>query len=68
MIGNDGFAIPSAISVPSTASTTAGDGMAEAQRRAMAAAGVASSGTGGGGGIGQKYAARRPNAVAAGAD
>lgn len=65
MMGNDGFAIPNAISVPSTASTTAGDAMAEAQRRAM----VAAAG-GAGGMMGQKTpAARRPSAVlAAGAD
>ncbi len=63
-MGNDGFAIPNAISVPSTASTTAGDAMAEAQRRTMAG-----SGASGAGGMGGKSAARRPSAVlAAGAD
>jgi hypothetical protein len=67
MIGNDGFAIPSAISVPSTASTTSGDAMADAQRRAMAVHG------GGGGSTssigGQKTTARRQSIpVAAGAD
>jgi hypothetical protein len=67
MIGNDGFAIPSAISVPSTASTTAGDAMAEAQRRAMAAPGGGSGGAGGMGG--PKNPARRPSVVlSAGAD
>jgi hypothetical protein len=67
MIGNDGFAIPSAISVPSTASTTAGDAMVEAQRRAMAAPG---GGSGGAGGMsGPKNPARRPSVVlSAGAD
>lgn len=73
IIGSDGFAIPSAISVPSTANSTAGDAMAEAQRRAMAASGTggAATGTGIGIGIGQKNASRRPTvavAVAAGAD
>ena len=59
MVGNDGFAIPSAISVASTANTTAGGTMAEAQRRAMAAPGVG----------GQKTVARRPSAAAStGAD
>lgn len=68
MMGNDGFAIPSAISVSSTASTTAGDAMAEAQRRAIAAHG--GGGSGGGGSLGgQKSTAKRPSiAVAAGAD
>jgi hypothetical protein len=62
MMGNDGFAIPSAVSIPSTASTTAGDAMTEAQRRAMAAGG----GMGGvGGGGGSKNASRRPSVVAA---
>lgn len=66
MIGNDGFAIPNAISVPSTASTTAGDAMAEAQRRAMA---IAGTGAGGAGAMGGKNAARRPGAgIAAGGD
>ncbi|ERF70392.1 hypothetical protein EPUS_05211 [Endocarpon pusillum Z07020] len=71
IIGSDGFAIPSAISVPSTANSTAGDPMAEAQRRAMAATGTGgtATGTGIGMGIGQKNPSRRPTvAVAAGAD
>jgi hypothetical protein len=68
MIGNDGFAIPSAISIPSTASTTAGDVMADAQRRAMAAH-AGPSGGGGGSIGGPKNTARRPSIpVAAGAD
>lgn len=66
MMGNDGFAIPSAISIPSTANTTTGDAMAEAQRRAMAAhSGVGGTGSGGGGpgGGGMKNTARRPSVV-----
>lgn len=67
IIGSDGFAIPSAISVPSTANSTAGDAMAEAQRRAMAA--TSTAGTATGTGIGQKNPSRRPTvAVAAGTD
>lgn len=66
IIGSDGFAIPSAISVPSTANSTTGDAMAEAQRRAMAGTGAGGT-VGGGITIGQKNAARRPSlAVAAG--
>ncbi len=68
MMGNDGFAIPSAISVPSTASTTAGDVMAEAQRRAMATVGTIGAGGGGVGGGGSKNATRRPTVVTAGAE
>lgn len=68
MMGNDGFAIPSAISVPSTASTTAGDVMAEAQRRAMATGGTIGAGGAGVGGGGSKNASRRPTVVTAGAD
>ncbi len=65
-IGSDGFAIPSAISVASTANSVAGDAMAEAQRRALATTGA--GGTAGSGiGLGQKNAARRPSlAIAAG--
>ena len=69
IMGNDGFAIPSTISLPSTANTTVGDAMAEAQRRAIAG----SAGSGGAGGLasggGSKTVARRPSVVVgAGAD
>lgn len=70
MVGSDGFAIPSAISVPSTANTTTSDAMAEAQRRAVATA-AGTAGGGGGGAGGPKSATRRlstATAVSVGAD